>query len=88
MAALLLKGGEVIDPAQNVKAKLDAAATGGIISVVAPNIGVDTARRVLGYGARQAELQLPRGEVGAGSGRASADHQHGYDAAGAAEHGA
>ncbi len=27
MADLLLKGGEVIDPAQNVRAKLDVAAT-------------------------------------------------------------
>ena len=47
MADLLLKGGEVIDPAQNVRAKLDVAATGGVISAVAPNIGADTARRVI-----------------------------------------
>lgn len=47
MADLLLKGGEVIDPAQNVRGMLDVAVTGGVISAVAPNIAADTARRVI-----------------------------------------
>lgn len=47
MVDLLLKGGEVIDPAQNVRGMLDVAVTGGVISAVAPNIAADTARRVI-----------------------------------------
>jgi dihydroorotase len=38
MTDLLLKGGEVIDPAQNVRGKLDVAVTDGAISQVAANI--------------------------------------------------
>ncbi|MDA0768857.1 MAG: amidohydrolase/deacetylase family metallohydrolase [Chloroflexi bacterium] len=38
MTDLLLKGGEVIDPAQNIRAKLDVAVKDGVISQVAADI--------------------------------------------------
>lgn len=38
MADLLLKGGEVSDLSQNVRAMLDVAVTDGVISAVAPDI--------------------------------------------------
>ena len=38
MTDLLLKGGEVIDPSQDIRAKLDVAVTDGVISAVAPDI--------------------------------------------------
>ena len=47
MTDLLLKGGEVIDPAQGVRAKLDVAVTDGVISAVAPNISAADAKRVI-----------------------------------------
>ncbi len=47
MTDLLLKGGEVIDPAQDVRAKLDVAVTDGVISAVAPKISETDAKRVI-----------------------------------------
>ncbi len=47
MTDLLLKGGEVIDPSQGLRAKLDVAVTGGVISAVEPNIDPSGARRVI-----------------------------------------
>ena len=47
MTDLLLKGGEVIDPSQDIRAKLDVAVTDGIISAVAPDIDPSDAARVI-----------------------------------------
>ena len=47
MTDLLLKGGEVIDPSQDIRAKLDVAVTDGIISAVAPDIDPSGAARVI-----------------------------------------
>ncbi|MCH8827902.1 MAG: amidohydrolase, partial [Chloroflexi bacterium] len=38
MTDLLVKGGEVIDPAQNIREKLDVAVKEGVISQVAADI--------------------------------------------------
>ena len=47
MTDLLLKGGEVIDPSQDIRAKLDVAVTDGVISAVAPNIDPSGVARVI-----------------------------------------
>ena len=47
MTDLLLKGGEVIDPSQSIRAKLDVAVADGVISAVAPNIDPAGAARVI-----------------------------------------
>lgn len=47
MTDLLLKGGEVIDPSQNIRATMDIAITDGAISQVAPNISARDAKRVI-----------------------------------------
>ena len=47
MTDLLLKGGEVIDPSQDIRAKLDVAVTDGIISAVARDIDPSGAARVI-----------------------------------------
>ena len=47
MTDLLLKGGEVIDPSQDIRAKLDVAVTDGVISAVAPDINPSGAARVI-----------------------------------------
>jgi len=47
MTDLLLKGGEVIDPSQNLREKLDVAVTDGAISQVAPNISPKGVARVI-----------------------------------------
>ncbi|MCH8108733.1 MAG: amidohydrolase/deacetylase family metallohydrolase [Chloroflexi bacterium] len=47
MTDLLLKGGEVIDPSQNLRGKLDVAVTDGAISQVAPNIRPQGVTRVI-----------------------------------------
>jgi len=47
MTDLLLKGGEVIDPSQDIRAKLDVAVTDGAISEVAPDIDPSGAARVI-----------------------------------------
>ena len=47
MTDLLLKGGEVIDPSQDIRAKLDVAVTDGVISAVAPNLDPSSAARVI-----------------------------------------
>ena len=47
MPDLLLKGGEVIDPSQDIRAKLDVAVTDGVISAVAPDIDPSGASRVI-----------------------------------------
>ncbi len=47
MTDLLLKGGEVIDPSQDIRAKLDVAVTDGVISEVAPDIDPSGAARVV-----------------------------------------
>lgn len=47
MSDLLLKGGEVIDPSQDIRAKLDVAVTDGVISAVAPDIDPSGASRVI-----------------------------------------
>ena len=47
MTDLLLKGGEVIDPSQGIRAKLDVALTDGVISEVAPDIDPSGASRVI-----------------------------------------
>ena len=47
MTDLLLKGGEVIDPSRGVRAKLDVAVAGGVISAVAPDIDPSGAARVI-----------------------------------------
>ena len=47
MTDLLLKGGEVIDPSQGIRAKLDVAVTDGVISVVAPELDPSGAARVI-----------------------------------------
>ena len=47
MTDLLLKGGEVIDPSQDIRAKLDVAVTDGVISAVAPDIDPSDAARVI-----------------------------------------
>ena len=47
MTDLLLKGGEVIDPSQDIRARLDVAVTDGVISAVAPNIDLSGAARVI-----------------------------------------
>ena len=47
MTDLLLKGGEVIDPSQNLRGKLDVAVTDGAISQVAPNLNPQGAARVI-----------------------------------------
>jgi dihydroorotase len=44
---LLLKGGHVIDPKNNVDARMDVAVRGGRVSAVAANISPSTARRTL-----------------------------------------
>jgi dihydroorotase len=44
---LLLKGGEVIDPAQNLRGARDLAIAGGRIAAIAENISGDDARQVL-----------------------------------------
>ena len=47
MTDLLLKGGEVIDPSQDIRAKLDVAVTDSVISAVAPDIDPSGAARVI-----------------------------------------
>ena len=47
MTDLLLKGGEVIDPSLDIRAKLDVAVTDGILSAVAPDIDPSSAARVI-----------------------------------------
>ena len=47
MTDLLLKGGEVIDPSLDIRAKLDVAVTDGVISAVAPDIDPSSAARVI-----------------------------------------
>jgi len=47
MTDLLLKGGEVIDPSQDIRAKLDVAVTDGVISAVAPYIDPSGVARVI-----------------------------------------
>ena len=47
MIDLLLKGGEVIDPAQNTRGKLDIAIKHGVISQVASNINPSGSSRVI-----------------------------------------
>ena len=47
MVDLLLSGGEVVDPSQSLRGKLDVAITGGAISQVAPNIGAPDGARVV-----------------------------------------
>ena len=47
MTDLLLKGGEVIDPSQNLRGKLDVAVTDGAISQVAPNLNPRGVTRVI-----------------------------------------
>ena len=47
MTDLLLKGGEVIDPSQGIRAKLDVAVIDGVISEVAPDIDPSGASRVI-----------------------------------------
>ena len=47
MTDLLLKGGEVIDPSQGIRAKLDVAVADGVISAVAPDIDTAGAKRVI-----------------------------------------
>ena len=47
MTDLLLKGGEVIDPSRDVRAKLDVAVTDGVISAIAPDIDLSRAARVI-----------------------------------------
>ena len=47
MIDLLLKGGEVIDPAQNTRGKLDVAIKHGVISQVASNINPSGSSRVM-----------------------------------------
>ncbi len=47
MTDLLLKGGEVIDPSQDIRAMLDVAVTDGLISAVAPDIDPSGASRII-----------------------------------------
>ena len=47
MVDLLLRGGEVVDPSQSLRGKLDVAITGGVISQVAPEINAADAARVV-----------------------------------------
>lgn len=47
MTDLLLKGGEVIDPSQDIRAMLDVAVTDGVISAVATDIDPSDAVRVI-----------------------------------------
>jgi dihydroorotase len=47
MVDLILKGGEVIDPSQDLRDKLDVAVTDGSISQVAPNISTRGAKRII-----------------------------------------
>lgn len=47
MTDLLLKGGEVIDPSQDIRAMLDVAVTDGVISAVATDIDPSDAARVI-----------------------------------------
>ncbi len=47
MTNLLLKGGEVIDPSQNLRRKLDVAVRDGFISQLAPNLGPEEGARVI-----------------------------------------
>ena len=47
MTDLLLKGGEVIDPSQGLRARLDVAVTDGAISQVAEHISVRDAGKVI-----------------------------------------
>ncbi|GBD11309.1 Deacetylase [bacterium HR23] len=44
---LLLKGGEVLDPAQNLRGRLDVAVAGGRIARIAPDVPEAQARRVV-----------------------------------------
>lgn len=44
---ILLKGGHVIDPKNNIDSKMDVAITGGKISQVAPDIAAKNAREVI-----------------------------------------
>ena len=44
---LLLKGGHLIDPKNNIDARMDVAVRAGKVSAVAPNIEASTARRTL-----------------------------------------
>ena len=52
MADLLLKGGEVIDPSQSLRGKLDVAVKDGAISQVAPRIDTREAARVIDVSGR------------------------------------
>ena len=47
MVDLLLRGGEVVDPSQSLRGKLDVAITGGVISQVAPDISAADGARVV-----------------------------------------
>ena len=47
MTDLLLKGGEVIDPSQDIRAKLDVAVTDGVITAVESDIDPSSAARVI-----------------------------------------
>ena len=44
---LLLKNGHVVDPANNINARLDVAIAGGKIIKVAPNIATDQAKKIV-----------------------------------------
>ena len=47
MIDLLLKGGEVIDPSQGLRGKMDIAVKDGAVSQVASGISVKEAKRVI-----------------------------------------
>ncbi len=47
MTNLLLKGGEVIDPSQNLRRKMDVAVRDGFISQLAPNLRPEEGARVI-----------------------------------------
>ena len=52
MTDLLLKGGEVLDPSQDLRGRLDIAVQDGVISQVAPNIRPSSGTRVVDVGGK------------------------------------
>ena len=52
MTDLLLKGGEVLDPSQDLRGRLDIAVQDGVISQVAPNIRPSPGTRVVDVGGK------------------------------------
>src|SRR5689334_5409090 len=44
---LLLKGGQLVDPKNNIDGRMDVAVRAGKVSAVAPNIDASTARRTI-----------------------------------------